>query len=340
MWVQTTHLGPTFHRIFFFLPDGTSKATFACLLAGLGAFLLTRSKGIPEGRASTLLAFLVRIALIAILIGVPVSQKFAGSNGTWATQFFWALLLYVIVDGWINASIDWTTVTLLAVAVMTMSSVGYATPGLVGGSLLLCFTCRIWQGVHIETESRRSLFAMGALALAIFGAITLHDIRTYPYADLPVSNLSSTLTPVAHGLAGIRTNETTFTYMRDMVTCIRRHPASSVAVIPDNAVIYPVLHLRNPFPLDWLYPPVYVGSENLILDAARRLNRAGDYLIMFQPVSGFQLPFNTPQTLVKRAGTVMKEQPLLAEIDKALSTGSLVRCGPFVGRYSAKPRTG
>jgi hypothetical protein len=340
MWVQTTHLGPTFQRIFLFLPDATSKATFTCLLVALGAFLLTRSKGFPEGRTSKLLAFLVRIALTAVLIGVPISQKFAGSNGTWATQFFWALLAYMIVDGWTNASIDWTAVTLLGVAAMTESSVGYATPGLVGGSLLLCFACRIWHGVQIDSESRRSLFAMAALALMIFGAITLHDIRTYPYADLPVDNLNSTLTPVARGLAGIRTNETTFTYMRQMVACIRRYPASSVAVVPDNAVIYPVLHVRNPFPLDWLYPPVYEGSEKMILDAARRLNRAGDYLILFQPVRAFLLPYNTPQSLVQRIGSVIREQPLLAEIAKTLSTGSPVSCGSFVGRYSAKPTRG
>jgi len=336
MWVQTTHLGPTFHRIFFFLPDATNKATFICLLAALGALLLTRSEVIPEGRDRPGLAVLVRIAFIAVLIGVPVSQGFAGPNGTWATQIFWALLLYVIVDGWVNASIDWGGVTLLAVALMTMASVGYATPGLVGGSLVLCLACRVWQGLHIEAETRRPLTAMAALVLVIIAAITLHDLHTYHYADLPVSSLPANLTPVAHGLAGIRTNETTYSYMRDMVTCIRRYPASSVAVVPDNAVIYPVLHLRNPFPLDWLYPPVYKGSENLILDAARRLNRAGDYLILFQPVSGFLLPYNTPQTLVQSAGTVIREQPLLAEIDETLSTGSRVLCGPFIGRYSAK----
>src|SRR5262249_14983962 len=44
------------------------------------------------------------------------------------------------------------------------------------------------------------------------------------------------------------------------------------------------LSLDNPFPIDWIWFADIHGSEARILATADRLNRDGDYLVLFQTV--------------------------------------------------------
>ena len=77
---------------------------------------------------------------------------------------------------------------------------------------------------------------------------------------------------VAPALAGVRSGPAMLTYLTQLRDCVRAHPAGRVAVLPDNALVYPALGLRNPFPMDWLIP------RELIADSRARMLATIDIL--------------------------------------------------------------
>jgi len=335
MLIQTTTLAPTFHDILFFLTDATGRSLFAALIMTLGGVLLFSSNEDSSRTKTFGIDVWFRIGATVVLFLVPVSQRFASNAGTWATQMFWALAFFLVGQR-LKGRWDWVGVSALGVAGMTMLSVGYATPGLVAGSILLYFAHRLWSGVDLGRNWRRqALLTAGVAGLISISIAAVHAARSYPYYDSGAPHLTATLGDVATGLEGIRTNETTAAYMRDIATCIRRFPAASVAVLPDNPVIYPTLHLRDPFPIDWLLPLAYRSSVDRIIGTAHLLNERGDYLVLFQPVQAIELFLDDHAGLVNRAGELARSDKVLNQIDRALGNGVVVRCGVFVGRYSA-----
>jgi hypothetical protein len=107
-----------------------------------------------------------------------------------------------------------------------------------------------------------------------------------------------------------------------------------VAVLPDNPGIYPALRLRNPFPVDWMLPGEYAGAEEQILEATRRLDREGDYLVLFQPFNAFSLPTATLQPATPKTGQFFWFSRLLWQM-LPLLRGTPITCGPFRGTYAA-----
>jgi hypothetical protein len=246
----------------------------------------------------------------------------------------WALAFVVIVDWITTCEMDWVGTAMLIVAVMVTLSWGYATPALIGGSIAVWLIVRIWRVVRIAPSGARALAPVVALGVIAVAFAALHAGRTYPYYDRAAPQLTASLSSLAPDFAGIRTNATTARYMSDISACVRRYPAGNVAVLPDNPVIYQVFDLNDPFPLDWMWPPEYASSPGRIIDAARALRAHGDYLVLYQPVYGFDLAKFSVSQLQGHRGVLVRADPLLRKIDAQLRSGRSVTCGVFSGRYT------
>jgi hypothetical protein len=155
------------------------------------------------------------------------------------------------------------------------------------------------------------------------------------YFDTGESNLTVPLRPVDSDFGRARTNTTTARYVHELAACVHDHPARYTAVLPDNPGIYPLLGLRNPFSIDWMLPDETRGVQQRLIDDAIRLDLRGDYLVLFQTFSAFNLrdvgayPAATPDSPPFFYGT-----PLGAQILAALRHGQRIACGGFVGAYA------
>jgi hypothetical protein len=72
------------------------------------------------------------------------------------------------------------------------------------------------------------------------------------------------------------------TYLRQVDDCISAYPASRISVVPDTPAQHVVYDRAAALPVTLLEPNDYRGSEAQILDAAHKLDREGDYLVIFQ----------------------------------------------------------
>jgi hypothetical protein len=124
-----------------------------------------------------------------------------------------------------------------------------------------------------------------------------------------------------------------------MKRCIDEHPASRVAMLPNNPGLYPIFGgLHNPFPMDWgYYFELVDDAEKKMVEAARKLNERGDYLVIFETagnqadvIPGKQVPLSVPLTT-----DIFRYSNSGKEVFDTLK-GQRIQCGPFIAIYSPK----
>jgi hypothetical protein len=281
------------------------------------------------------------VFLTALIVAVPLVARLGLAGNDWGVRIFWIALATVAVHSLAKRQLDVVGIALVGAAWMASLSYGYAWPNLVGGSMVLYALHRTWSGVQLRDLSRPPL-RMASIAVALVMVVAVGYVFDTArlqavYVDRPASQLTASLHDISPAFGDIRTNPETAMYLSQMVDCIRRYPARQVAVLPENAAIYPALNLRNPFPIDWMWPDSMRGSEARILATTDRLNRDGDYLVLFQTigepelVSGSSLP---PATL---GSQIHAYTPIAAEIYDRLS-GERTTCGTFLVVYSPARR--
>jgi hypothetical protein len=263
-------------------------------------------------------------------------------NGDWAVLLLWGLLFAAGVDGIRRRRVPIRPLLVALLAWMTSLSWGNDSPSLLGGSLTLSI---LWLlTYHLPMDQIRAawkgraatgltlVLAMGLVGVT--GRLVTDQRERFHYRDQPQPMLNSSLGEVAETMRGIRTNPTTYEYIRQIRQCTERYPATWVAVLPDNGFIYPALSLRNPFPLDWLFTDELVGdAQDRVLEEAGRLNNQGDFLVLFQtvPASSLQSAPLPPDAAVDAPnwGYTGLESGLRQQLD-----GQDIACGSFVGVWS------
>jgi hypothetical protein len=128
-------------------------------------------------------------------------------------------------------------------------------------------------------------------------------------------------------------------YLTQIRDCVRAHPAARVAVLPDNAFVYPALGLRNPFPMDWPIPlELDADATTRMLAVVDSLNRDGDYLVLFQTVPSAALATGQPVPATVPPAAPIAEQTTLPTTIRDGLRGQRLTCGSFVGVWA--PRAG
>jgi hypothetical protein len=256
---------------------------------------------------------------------------------SWGVRLAWGVVALLLARALVDRRIDGTAAVLLAVAWMCSLSWGYPVPDLVAGALALVLLERTWAGFDLPAGLRGlcPALALGALvALAAVGRTFAVTRAASPYYDRPEAQLTAPLGTLLPAFGRLRTNTETAAYLSAVRACVQQHPAREVAVLPDNAGLYPAFGLTNPFPADWLYPPEVAGSETRLLDAAAALDRRGGYLVLFQVTAALALarlpalPAAAPTTPPFAYGTTLGTD-ILARLH-----GARIACGPFVGAYA------
>lgn len=297
-----------------------------------------------RGAAATIVDLGVRACITVLVVRLIVNNRFA-YGGSWAWILVWGVILVVIWRSAAERTLDGTGLIVALTAWMTSLSWGYWFPNLAAGAAALYIVDRAWRGaswrVPVPRAARLVVVSSGAvLALvgaSVFGNAFVDARDAKPYFGPPKEALTADLVAVSPEFGGIKTNPATASYLAELTRCVRRHPARWTAVLPDNPGMYAALRLRNPFPIDWMFPAEIEGEERRILDAARRLEAAGDYTVLFQIFHARHL---TEATVLRVAGPRSRPvgSPLMAEILDSLR-GTRFTCGYFVGVTAAARRS-
>lgn len=323
------------------LPDTIALMAVGALLL-VAARLVARRTNFPARPAE--------IALVVALGGLAVYRTVEDDlerAGDWGVELFWLTVFACVVSGLRRRQVPWPGLFVVLMAWMCSLSWGFDSPTLLGGTLLLTslyrLTADLLPPMTCERVSRQALSAvlLGAtgLVIVVLAGLLLtaaHDAG--PYRDRPQAELTRDLGDLIPSMRGIRTNAETATYIEQIRDCVRRHPAGRVAVLPDNAFVYPALGLRNPFPMDWPRPLELVAdARERMLATADRLAREGDYLLLFQTVnarSGLSDGEHVPASISREP--IIDYQGLEEDILSRMS-GDPFTCGSFVALW-APPR--
>ena len=109
------------------------------------------------------------------------------------------------------------------------------------------------------------------LIIALF-IVSIYGQRKINYRDKESSYLTRCLGDIFGEFGNINTNPTTYEYYTDFMNIYTNYDdiKDNFVLLPNNAIIYPLLKSKNPFPLDWMQHAEYIGSEDLLY---RKLNR-------------------------------------------------------------------
>jgi hypothetical protein len=309
------------------------------LVVGGAAVLMAIGRLASDMRGGThrALSLASRVLLTVLVIAVPLYSRLGLDGNEWGIRVFWLAALSVVVHSIAMRRLDLVGTAIVGAAWMSSLSYGYAWPNLVGGSMVLYVLHRTWSGVGWAGVTPSSV-GVPALAAAMLGVIGVGYVfglarQQDVYLDRPAGQLTASLQDVSSAFGDIRTNPQTADYLVQMTDCIRRYPARQVAILPENAAMYPALHLRNPYPIDWMWPDSMHESEARILATTDLLNHEGDYLVLFQTVDepevvgGSSLPPAAPDSQISAF------TPIPAQIYARLN-GQKTTCGSFLVAYS------
>lgn len=281
---------------------------------------------------------LVGAAVVTVYALVQTQLAFPGS---WAVKLLWLLIAVTALDAVVHRHLPWRPLLVVLLGYMVSLSWGYSYPGLVAGTLVLTtLELLVRAAPEIDLRGRlwtvpAALVGVVALATACIGLVVEHDEA--PVIDFPRAQQTVDLGTAVPSMRGIRTNAATGLYVEQIADCLDRYPAAKVAVLPDSPFAYPAFGVENPFPLDWALPLEMVAdAEQRMLDTVPRLNREGDYLVLFATTSWIALRSGGPVAQsVPADAPIVENTGLEGRIREGLD-GRQVSCGSFVGVWSPR----
>ncbi len=320
-------------------PEVLTQAPFRELsfFAAIAVVLLAvRLPGDRLGAAGRAASWVLVLAGAAAVVWTVVDGRFTGSS-RWADVLWWIVAVSVPVNAAVRRQVPWAGLLVLATGFMTSLSWGNDTPTLLTGTLALTALLLLSHVVPPRPRlARRWVTATAGLtAVAVCGWVVVARHDQAAYLDLGHDRLTADLGDVSPAMAGIRTNPSTYTYVRQIRECLDRFPAGKTAVLPDNAFAYPAFRLHNPFPLEWPLPLEIVGdAPQRMLAEADDLNREGGYLVLFQTVPTRLLATGGPVPAAVPADTPVFTYLGLEKAIQDRLAGRVVTCGSFVGKYA------
>ncbi|MFB9300518.1 hypothetical protein [Kibdelosporangium philippinense] len=275
----------------------------------------------------------------ALLTAYAIAQTKLTYPPFWSIKIAWLFVAVILLDAVINKRFPWRALLLAVLAFSASLSWGYDYPALLAGTFVIAtleLLVAAVPEVKVVPTVVTALVGVLALGVAGYGLVRAHD-RTVA-ADLTHDKLTVNLGSVTPEMNGIRTSPGVATYVQQIKDCVQRYPADKVAVLPDNNFAYPVMKLNNPFPLDWpLHLEMIGDARQRMLDTAEKLNRDGDYLVMFQTVTvtdlrkGLPVPTSVPPDAPVAVDTT--GDPVVFQVRDRL-TGQRTTCGSFTAVYA------
>ena len=115
---------------------------------------------------------------------------------------------------------------------------------------------RVYQTTEYTKKINRKIFLNIQTSLIIItvlfvSIVNIQDRDKYNYRDLDNEFLIYNLNEVNRKFGNIYTNKSTYTYMENLHNCIEPLNNKNIHIFPDNSILYFLLDLKNPLPLNW-----------------------------------------------------------------------------------------
>jgi hypothetical protein len=195
--------------------------TLFLMLTACAAGLLWYGPTYYPANTITLFGLILGLSVILLLRGVSVNDRL--------------ILISVLGLAWVSAI-----------------SIGYHTPGLMSGVLLLGG----WRLLHLL--ARTSIANPPATVSMLLSAIAVsfafsHARHTFPYRDRSSTELTFEAGLALDGATGLRTNGLTYATLADLSALMRRfnREGRNSAVLTDCAAVWIRSPNPNPLPCDW-----------------------------------------------------------------------------------------
>jgi hypothetical protein len=255
-------------------------------IAVLGGARL-RTLGYTWGRSLQRLGLVVGAGTIALTLALSKPSP----AGIWGLPIEGFLVSWVVLNAVIRWELDGTALWFAALGWMVSLSYGPANNNLVAGSIVILVLQRLWSAAHVPSQaevhpSHLGLRAMRGAALLVGLCLLLlmsyQARQAHPYRDLPPDLQTSRPGEINPAYGWLETGAPTMAYLRQVDDCIAAYPASRISILPDTPTQHVVYDRAAALPVSNAEPTDYRGSETQILEAVRKLDAEGDYLVLFQ----------------------------------------------------------
>ncbi len=134
----------------------------------------------------------------------------------------------------------------------------------------------------LKLEFRLFLYVSILILMHGFFFASNYGQSKYNYRELSAKHLNKELKSIIPEFGNIKTNSNTYDYYSDFFKIYNDLDLKGrFALLPNNAIIYPLLDSKNPFPLDWMQRDEFIGSEEHLIRALTNIIATQDiYLVI------------------------------------------------------------
>lgn len=224
-------------------------------------------------------------------------------------MLFWLLVVMLIIQVVFskqNSEINNLSFWVLFVSWTSSISMGDNAPvftiGLLAGTLIILL-------IHFQDEYSwliNRMIYLKRVALVLFVLLIvglgIYSQKSNNYRDLEAKRLHFEIGKVFPGMGRIRTNPRTYQYLTEINKIYNdlNKPVGRFVVLPNASLIYPLLNSQNPFPLDWMQSPEFIGQEEDLSERLAHLDIGEGIFLLFDKFNSkliadslVQMDFNT-----------------------------------------------
>ncbi|MCD4681167.1 MAG: hypothetical protein K8S00_12355 [Bacteroidales bacterium] len=196
-------------------------------------------------------------------------------------EFFWIMLMVLFISLYRRALSNKQLLVCVSGLILAWSaSISHEanTPVYTSGILVTCIIILIYNllkqiGVFpLGLKFRLFLYVSVLVIMHGFFFAANYGQSKYNYRELSSKYLSKNVKDVLPEFGDIKTNPNTYNYYADFINIFQKlNMKDKFVLLPNNAIIYPVLDSRNPFPIDWMQGAEFVDSEEKLLEMISRV---------------------------------------------------------------------
>ncbi len=218
------------------------------------------------------------LILVATLVCGVLGMVLAKHLFWFSFQLFWLLLAAVFVHVGDGHSKGRRILGLGALLIAWTSSIslGDNAPvfsfGLLFGAILVLCTHSLQTARMASMRFIQIVTLISVMLSATITVLGVYSQQKFNYRDLSARDLHFSLQSMYPDMGNIKTNQNTFEYLAEIDRLYQElgEPKDQFVVIPNAAIVYPLLDSKNPLPVDWMQGAEFVGHEEKV---ATRMNQ-------------------------------------------------------------------